>query len=550
MSHTVAGTRSAADARCARRIAAALLVIAAMVGGGGEARAQGDTAGVLIRARVERQGTLSAGGEELHSPAAVRQFYASAAYRPAWSAPTAALPVAGAMAAFVDGITSDGLEPDDYHARPLRRLLDERRRRLSPEDRAELDLLLTDAFLSIGHDLVAGRVPPRAVHPAWTTPGRDADLPAALAQALRSGRIAGALVAQRPQTAQYGRLRQALARYRQVVQQGGWPSLSTRTLHPGDEGDEIGVLRARLAAEAAVPGDAGVVTYDSAMVEVVKGFQRRFGYSDDGVVGPATRAALNVAAEKRVEQLRASLERERWLPAALGDRFVAVFIPAFELRAIEDGEVALESRVIAGKDDWRTPIFGAAMTTVVFNPYWNIPPSILAREVLPRQRRDPSYFAREGIEAVRDGAGVRYRQVPGARNPLGEVKFLFPNPYNVYLHDTSSPSLFQRDERAFSHGCVRVEKPLELAMWALARNGWSRDSVEAVAGREKERGVALAAPIPVYIFYRTAWVDDAGAVQFRRDLYESDEQLLHALVSRTPSAARAAREKPAEEDGP
>jgi murein L,D-transpeptidase YcbB/YkuD len=229
---------------------------------------------------------------------------------------------------------------------------------------------------------------------------------------------------------------------------------------------------------------------------------------------------------------------------------VAVYIPAFELQAMEGGRVALESRVVGGKTGWHTPIFSASMTSVIFNPYWNIPPSILHREVLPKQARDPSYFSREGIEAVRDGGGVRYRQVPGPQNPLGAVKLMFPNTYNVYLHDTSSPSLFARDERAFSHGCVRVEKPMELAAFALAETpGWTADSVLAVAGgdRTRERAVPLAKPLPVYIFYRTAWVDDAGEVQFRRDVYELDALLERALASADPSRARPASEKVAED---
>ena len=210
--------------------------------------------------------------------------------------------------------------------------------------------------------------------------------------------------------------------------------------------------------------------------------------------------------------------------------------------------MALESRVVGGREGWHTPIFSASMSTVIFNPYWNIPPSILGKEVLPRQRRDPSYFSREGIEAVRDGGSVRYRQVPGPQNPLGKVKLVFPNSYNVYLHDTSSPSLFARDERAFSHGCVRVEKPMELAAFALAETpGWARDSALAAGQRTRERPVTLAEPLPVYIFYRTAWVDDAGEVQFRRDVYALDALLERALVARDPSRVRPAGEKAAEE---
>jgi L,D-transpeptidase YcbB len=319
-------------------------------------------------------------------------------------------------------------------------------------------------------------------------------------------------------------------------------------LRPGASGGEVPALRTRLSAEGAVPATADSARYDSVLVEAVRRFQRSNGITADAVVGPTTRAALNVAATRRVQQLRASLERERWLPPSLGRRYVAVYIPEFQLLGVDSGRVALESRVVAGKEGWHTPIFSASMRTVIFNPYWNIPPSILGKEVLPRQRRDPSYFSREGIEEVRDGAGVRYRQVPGPRNPLGQVKLIFPNSYNVYLHDTSSRSLFARDERAFSHGCVRVEKPMELAAFALAETpGWARDSAAAAAERTRERPVALAEPLPVYIFYRTAWVDDTGEVQFRRDLYQLDAPLERALDARDPARARPRQEKPAEE---
>ena len=531
------------------RRAALRILLSALAAGALSAplAAQGDTTAALIRARVEGRERPSAAGEPLRSAEAVRQFYRAAGYRPGWSGPSAVLPAAAAMAGFLaDQIASDGLEPNDYHARPIARLMDPRRR-LGPADRAELDLLLTDAYLAAAHDLVHGRVPPRAVHPGWSLSGRTADLPATLSQALLRGRVGEALVALRPPTAQYGRLRRALAHYRQLEAQGGWATLAGRTLHPGDAGPEVLALRARLAAEGALEaGDTAV--FDSVLEAAVRRFQRRNGVADDGTVGPATRAALNVTAERRVRQLRAALERERWLPASLGRRYVAVWIPACELQAVQGGRVALESRVIGGKTGWHTPIFSAPMTTVIFNPYWNIPPSILGREVLPRQRRDPSYFSREGIEAVRDGGSVRYRQVPGPRNPLGEVKLVFPNPYNVYLHDTSSPSLFARDERAFSHGCVRVEKPLELAAFALAETpGWTAEAVLAAGGGSRERPVALAEPIPVHVFYRTAWVDDDGEVQFRRDLYGLDARLERALGSGDPSRARPGREKAAEE---
>jgi murein L,D-transpeptidase YcbB/YkuD len=511
-------------------------------------RAQGDTAAVLIRDRLAARGPLAAGGERLYSDSLVRRFYGGVGNRPVWTSPARPLPVATALASFLDDLLpSDGLSADLYHARPIRRLLDARRP-LSLQERAELDLLLSDAFLTAGHDLLQGRVPARAVHPGWAAASRTADLPVVLQQALARARVGEALIALRPATAQYQRLRQALARYRLIEEQGGWPAIPERTLRAGDTGDEVLVLRERLHAELPLAATTDSARYDSLLVDAVKRFQRASGLSGDGTVGPATRAALNVTVGQRVRQVIASLERERWLPASLGRRYVATYIPEFQLFAVDNGRVELTSRVVAGKEGWHTPIFSASMRQVVFNPYWNIPPSILAREVLPRSRRDPGYFSREGIEAVGEGRSVRYRQVPGMRNPLGRVKLLFPNSYNVYLHDTSSPSLFARDERAFSHGCVRVEKPMELAAFALAGTpGWSADSVLSLPRGETEQAVTLAEPIPVYIFYRTAWVDDTGTVQFRRDLYRLDERLEAALASRDPSRTRPAAEKTAED---
>src|SRR5690606_23593420 len=246
-------------------------------------------------------------------------------------------------------------------------------------------------------------------------------------------------------------------------------------------------LRTRLASEVRLGRAGSPDIYDPALEVAVREFQRDHGLRDDAAVGPGTRAALNVGADERAEQIELSMERLRWLPANLGRRHVRVSIPAFELAVVQEGRTALSMRVVGGRPDWRTPIFSARMTSVVLSPYWNIPASIAEAEVLPRERREPGYMARNGIRWVGDAAGgTRLRQDPGPLNPLGGVKFLFPNPYNTSLHDTPSRHLFAEPMRAFSHGCMRVEKPLEMAEYLLGPLGWDREEIRAGMARGVE----------------------------------------------------------------
>jgi len=243
-----------------------------------------------------------------------------------------------------------------------------------------------------------------------------------------------------------------------------------------------------------------------------------------------------VSAEQRVRQIELNLERWRWLPEELGDPRVEVNVPTFELAAIEHGAPAVAMRVVAGKTDTPTPIFAATMQTLVFSPYWNVPESILKKEIIPELRKDPEYLARKNMEVVRKGQPVdvdaidpddpslRVRQRPGADNALGHVKFLFPNEYDVYLHDTPT-RLFARNARNFSHGCVRIEKPYDLALWALRDNPeWTPEKIQAAMNAADEKHVALQRKVPVYILYETVWVDADGTVRFAKDLYGHDER--------------------------
>ncbi|HKI06457.1 MAG TPA: L,D-transpeptidase family protein, partial [Thermoanaerobaculia bacterium] len=268
-----------------------------------------------------------------------------------------------------------------------------------------------------------------------------------------------------------------------------------------------------------------------ALQAAVRTFQERNGLDADGAVGPGTLEALNVPAADRVRQIEINLDRWRWLPSDLGERHVMVNIAGFALDVIEAGKPALSMRIVAGKPTSRTPMFTGTMTHLVLNPYWNVPAGILKKEIRPRLAREPGYLAKQNMEML---PGGRVRQRPGPNNALGKVKFLFPNRFDVYLHDTPSRSLFSRSQRTFSHGCIRVEKPLELAEYLLKEDpAWTPAKIQKALAKGSESWVKIPNPLPVHLAYWTAWVDDAGVTQFRKDVYGRDKPLLDSLAGAT-----------------
>jgi murein L,D-transpeptidase YcbB/YkuD len=336
------------------------------------------------------------------------------------------------------------------------------------------------------------------------------------------------------------RLIAALARYRALAAAGGWEHMPRRRLALGDTGAAVVVLRRRLVAEIGGVA-AGGSGFDPSLDDAVRAFQASRGLEVDGIVGNRTRAALDVSAGQRVLQLERNLERMRHrLPRSPGLR-VEVRIPAFELYVFDGDRERLRMHVIAGRPDWPTPVFDASITAVILSPYWNVPPRILRREVIPEARRDPTYLARNHMRVL-SASGVqvppgsidwnsvraatfpyRVRQDPGPDNALGGIKFLLPNRYGVYLHDTPSRALFARADRALSHGCIRLEQPVELALLLLAdQPGWTRTAILDAIGQWREHEVKLTRPVPVSVEYQTAWVDADGTVQFREDIYERD----------------------------
>jgi L,D-transpeptidase YcbB len=460
--------------------------------------------------------------------------------------------------------TSDGLRIDDYPLSEVAHAVSAVRATNQPtaEQLADADVLLTAAYASLGEDLLVGQVDPKTVGQSWHIDARDENVDSALVRTLVKLPLDKAINAMRPNDEEYAALQKELARFREVVSKGGWkPIPAGKPLKRGqsDSPERIAALRARLAAEGisvpeasaasnAAPADSGAKTtrssparggavFDDGLASAIAQFQARHGINVDSSLGKETLDALNVPAEYRLGQIAANLERTRWLPRALGTRYIYVNVPAFQLRAFDKGEPVLEMKVIVGQEyeDKATPVFSDSMETVVFRPYWNITPDIQAKEIEPKLASNPGYLAANDMEYYNDGGQRRIRQRPGPKNSLGFVKFLFPNDFNIYLHDTPNHELFDKDVRAFSHGCIRVEKPDELAQWVL---GWDASKVEqAMREGGDNRGVKLPHKIPVYIAYGTAYVRD-GQLFFGNDLYHRDDALVKAMAEGAWVSAR------------
>lgn len=334
-------------------------------------------------------------------------------------------------------------------------------------------------------------------------------------------------------------LQLALVRYRAIETRGGWPRIPTgETLRTGSNSYRVAYLRARLAAEGyllATLADSNP-RFDTAVAVGLRRYQERNGLDTDAVLGRGTLAMLNVPVATRIRQLERNIERRSLLPADLGSRYVLVNIPEFRLRAFEGGRIARDMRIIVGADfkERGTPTFSDTMRYVIFSPYWYVPASIAREEIVPDARADSTYLANRGFEVVGnteadaqamleeiEAGRATIRRRPGRGNPLGKVKFIFPNHHAVYLHDTSERHLFARARRAFSHGCIRVQHPVELAQWILPE--WSREAIEKAMDAGRERHVTLANKIPIHIVYWTATVAPDGTASFFEDLYRQDE---------------------------
>jgi murein L,D-transpeptidase YcbB/YkuD len=423
-----------------------------------------------------------------------------------------------------------------------------------------MDTWLTYLYLKYASDLADGVSDLAHADPAWQIDTEPFDALAHLEQALQDHRIAESLTALTPTDDEYSALRKALADYRAIAARGGWPTVpASLKLKPGQSSPAVRTLALRLAASGdfrgEVPGDDHkAAVYGPDLENAVKHFQRRHGLSDDGAVGRSVVAELNVPVDARVRQIQLNMERWRWLPRELGDPHILVNIPQMRLDVREHGQVPLSMRVVVGKEDTPTPIFNQRMTYLVFAPYWNVPDDIAQQETLPSVLKDAGFLARAGMEVI-DASGravdpesvdleepgrYRFRQRPGTSNSLGMVKFMFPNQFNVYLHDTPADSLFARASRSLSHGCVRLEAPAKLAAYVLRdQPEWTTERIaQAMAGTD-EQIVKLKVPVPVYLGYWTARVAQDGSVEFRKDVYGVDRRQTLKLAERLERLRRS-----------
>jgi L,D-transpeptidase YcbB len=487
-----------------------------------------------------------------------RTFYARRDFALAWIDGRSPRPQMDALIRAVHAVDREGLDPELYSAA----LLDQRKQEASkgfltskgfnPREAVAMDVWLTSLYLRLAADLANGVSDLAHTDPAWKISPERFDPVPRLEAALRDNRVAESLFELTPTHRDYRALQKVLMDYRKQASAGGWPQVPTNLhLAAGEPSLQVPLLAGRLAASGdytgKVPRPGRAAVYDRELQEAVKRFQSRHGLKNDGIAGQALASGLNVPIDKRIHQIELNLERWRWLPRDLGDQYILVNIPEMRLEVWERGAVPLSMRVVVGKPDTPTPIFNDEMTYVVFAPYWNVPTDIVQKETLPAVLRDPGFLSRMNMEVV-DAAGAevhpesidldrpdqyRFRQRPGTSNALGLVKFMFPNQFNVYLHDTPADSLFERASRSLSHGCVRVEQPEKLAAYVLRdQPEWTAEKIRQAMHGAEERVVKLRRHIPVYLGYWTSRVSPDGVVQFRQDVYGVEGRLSAKLAQR------------------
>ena len=492
----------------------------------------------------------------------VLAVYGQRSYRLAWVGVGPIQRRARSLVTLLDNEGLHGLDATSYRSHKLSAAIKrlELTRHPKKAERLALEVRLTSTLLRFTRDLHGGRVETVDL-PVWYHGPAEVDVVTRVSKAMASDGERQMVERLRPRHKAYHRLAARLGDYRALVEAGGWPTVPTGdTLEPGDEIDPeaFDALLGRLVAEGDLAPEQvpSVVGYDVTMSRAVASFQSRYGLTVDGKLGDATRAAMNVPAADRLQQIEANLERWRWLPEHLPADRIEVNVPSFELRGYRAGQVEVEMAVAVGKRDWETPLFEDEVIYAQVNPYWNVPESIAVDEVLPAIRRDATYLERQNMEVLRgwsDGEAVpladmdwqdpgtygsdyRFRQRPGASNALGQIKFIFPNRHGVYLHDTPAQRAFERADRAVSHGCVRVSEPLRLANFLLADDALGE--VQAALESGEPQRVNLEKPMPVMLHYWTAFVDEDGRMSFRDDLYDVDEGVTGLLEGARLAEAR------------
>jgi murein L,D-transpeptidase YcbB/YkuD len=479
---------------------------------------------------------------ELDEPA-IKAFYKERQYRPLWSDAQGRLNRAYDLLQVIVRAGDEGLRPSDYY-------LDEIRKSWSAtavDESIRLDLLLSAALYRYSNHVYSGKFSPAELDVDWHIHNEALDVASLLNKVAKNDSITASLKALPPQHSGYQSLKKALSRYREIERQGGWQRFDTGpTLETGMQHPQVAQLRQRLGIEGDLVGGAETDIFDHGLVEAVELYQQRHGLTIDGTVGPQTRRSLNIPVSARIRQICINMERWRWMPRKLGKRYLMVNMTGFELYIMEKGSEVLSMPVIIGKSYRSTPSFSGLVSTMEYNPYWTIPMNLVAQDIIPRQISDPAFLQRKSIRVYRGWENAReidprtvnwkqldmekfpywLRQDPGPENALGQVKFLFSNPYEIYLHGTPDRHLFDRAVRTFSSGCIRVKDPVRLASYLL--NDGSQQMEEEVLATihlGTNQSVLLPVAVPIYLVYWTAWVDQDDKLNFRHDIYGRDAAL-------------------------
>jgi murein L,D-transpeptidase YcbB/YkuD len=526
------------------------LVLLTISGLPGQVLAQQDPVAAALQSRLEElqfAGDLEIDTVRIAGREILPAVYANRDFQPMWTESDRV----EQLISMLETAPEDGLRIADYHVDRLRSLASRAQNPGTALDRADLDILATEALIRFGYHQLFGKVDPQALDSNVNfTRQFIGDRPPVEA----IPRIIASRTPLQEQLEQaihrspfYLTLRRHLADYHAIAAAGGWPSVPEGpTLHPGDDDPRVVALRQRLIVTGDLPegGDTTSSVFNDDLKVAVMRFQERHALDADGVVGKNSYSELNVPVETRIDQIRLSLERLRWVRGERAERFIAVNIAGFRVFFVKGEDVAWVTRAMVGKTYRQTPVFRGTLSYMEINPTWTVPPGILRNDVLPAIRKDVAYLANKNMSVIdRDGRKVdpatvdwqsrslpySFRQEPGANNALGEVKFIFPNKHFVFLHDTPNRALFSRPDRAFSSGCIRVEHPFTLAELIMNdREKWDQATLEAVRDTRETRRINTP-NLPVLILYLTASVEQDGRVRFLKDVYDRDAELLETL---------------------
>lgn len=516
-----------------------------------------DPVAQAIYARLQQMAPLQGGPLSRQDAAlgkALSDFYMQRHYTAAWSDDTNVQQLLAGLAS----VDADGLLPEDYHLSELKTsAADPDHANASPERKADFEIAASTAYITALVQLARGKVDPVRLDPTWNFDPAAIDPQQGMSMlqtSIDERSVDQAFAMARPQNPLYARLRDALTQLRTTAAQGGWPTIPDGpTLKPGMKDARVEALRARMVASGYLdPTLAHGPRFDNPLTDAVKRFQADQYLDADGSVGAGTLASLNVPVQDRIGQVRANLERARWLLHSLQGTFVVVDVAGYKISFYRDGNPVWKSRVQVGKPYRSTPIFRSQITYVTFNPTWTVPPTILKNDVLPKIRSNPSYLANNRIRVL-DGSGntvspssvnwnnprgITLRQDAGPGNSLGQVVIRFPNSFAVYLHDTPHQELFSKAKRDTSSGCIRVEHPLDLV--ELLFNDpekFSRQAIDERIATKKTQNVTLPTAVPVLLAYWTVDIADDGKLSYKPDIYDRDKPLLAALDKPQPLRA-------------